>query len=104
KIGTVAYKLELPQSTRIHPVFHVSCLKKVIGQRVSSQIVLPELDEEGRVILEPECILQTCTKRLRTRVITEYLIKWKNMDNEDATWEDMTFLQQHPELLNIGDN
>ncbi|KAH9297684.1 hypothetical protein KI387_029366, partial [Taxus chinensis] len=104
KIGTVAYKLELPQSTKIHLVFHVSCLKKVIGQRVSAQTVLPELDEEGRVILEPECILQTCTKRLRTRVITEYLIKWKNMDNEDATWEDMTFLQQHPELLNIGDN
>ncbi|KAH9312974.1 hypothetical protein KI387_028009, partial [Taxus chinensis] len=67
KIGTIAYKLELPQTTRIHPVFHVSCLKKVIGQRVSAQTVLPELDEEGRVILEPECILQTHTKRLRTR-------------------------------------
>ncbi|KAH9318121.1 hypothetical protein KI387_019890, partial [Taxus chinensis] len=46
KIGNVTYKLELPPTTRIHPVFHVSCLKKVIGQTISTQTVLLELDEE----------------------------------------------------------
>ena len=29
-IGTMAYKLKLPTSLRVHPVFHVSCLKKVL--------------------------------------------------------------------------
>jgi hypothetical protein len=57
KIGSVAYKLELPSSSKIHPVFHVSCLKKVIGNNIPTQTILPELDEEGRIILEPECIL-----------------------------------------------
>ena len=33
-IGTMAYKLELPASYRVHLVFHVSCLEKVIGENL----------------------------------------------------------------------
>jgi hypothetical protein len=59
KIGTMAYKLELPTSSRVHSVFHVSCLKKVIGDKISVQTISPELDEEGKIILEPEAITNT---------------------------------------------
>ena len=48
KIGTVAYKLELPSSSGVHPFFHVSCLKKVIGENILVQTIFPELDEEGK--------------------------------------------------------
>jgi hypothetical protein len=45
KIGTMAYKLEFPTSSGVHPVFHVSCLKKVIGDKIPIQTILLELYE-----------------------------------------------------------
>jgi hypothetical protein len=58
-IGTMAYKLEFPASSQVHPVFHVSCLKKGIGDKIPVQTIFPELDEEGKIILEPEAITDT---------------------------------------------
>jgi len=63
KIGTMAYKLELHATSRVHPVFHVSCLKKVIGNKLPVQTILPEHDEEGKIILEPEAIIETRTRQ-----------------------------------------
>ena len=54
KIGSMAYILELPASSWVHPIFHVSCLKKVISDTLLVQTILPELDEEGKIILAPE--------------------------------------------------
>ena len=65
KIGTMAYKLELPAASQLHPVFHVSCLKKIIGDKLPVQKIFPELDEEGKIILEPEAVTETRTRRLR---------------------------------------
>ena len=56
KIGTMTYKLELPASSRVHPVFHVSCLNKVIGDKIPVQTIFLELEEEGKIILDPEAI------------------------------------------------
>ena len=47
RIGEVEYDLELPEGRNIHNVFHVSFLKKVVGQQVKMSEELPPLDEEG---------------------------------------------------------
>ncbi|KAL4368203.1 hypothetical protein GQ457_05G027960 [Hibiscus cannabinus] len=43
RIGPVAYKLDLPDSTRVHPVFHVSQLKSCKGQPTQQITPLPLL-------------------------------------------------------------
>jgi len=83
----------------MHPVFHVSCLKKVTGDKLLVQTILVELDEEGKIIFELEVVKERRTRQRRNRSLSKYLIKWKNLPIEDSTWEDENFIQKHPELL-----
>ena len=103
KIGSVSYKLELPPSSSIHPVFHVSCLKKVIGTNIKAQNILPELDNEGSIILEPDSILNRCTRQLCSQSIKQVLIQWYNMEPGDATWKPLLQIHQHFHIYSFED-
>ena len=94
----MAYELELPKEIKIHNVFHVSNLKKTLGQHIAPSTELPPLDDRGLLVLIPEQILQVRERKLRRRVIREYLVKWKELPMEDATWEGEQVLQ-HPRFL-----
>ena len=59
--------------------------------------VLPPLDNEGKLVLVPECIIDNRERQLRRRTIREYLVKWRDLLEEDATWEGEGILQ-HPAL------
>ena len=72
--------------SKIHNVFHVSCLKKVIGQHISVSDTLPPLDDEGQLVLIPNKILKTRERRLRSGTIKEYLVQWEDFPSEEATW------------------
>ncbi len=93
RIGEVAYKLELPEGSRIHSVFHVSCLKKAIGKNVIVAIDLLLVNEEGKFILEPAEILEVCEKTLWNCMVKEYLVRWRHRPLDDAMWEGKHILQ-----------
>jgi hypothetical protein len=58
----MAYKLELPLSSCIHPLLCVSFLKKVINDKILVQTILPNINKEGKIILELKTILETRIK------------------------------------------
>ncbi|MCO5587003.1 hypothetical protein L7F22_040948 [Adiantum nelumboides] len=59
KIGDVAYKLELLESSQVHPIFHVSKLKKSVHglENVVSPDILVDLIEPQKIPYEPKRIL-----------------------------------------------
>jgi hypothetical protein len=102
RVGKVAYELELPEGSKIHNVFHVLCLKKALGLHITTSTKLPPLDEEGKHVLVPEEILEVRERKLQNMVIKEYLVKWRELPIEDATWESEQILQ-HPDLQLLED-
>ena len=103
QVGRVAYRLQLPEGVRIHPVFHVSLLKKYVGDATNTQTDLPPVSDDGGIILEPETILDHRWVKQGGKFITESLVQWKHLPPEDATWELTEFLCQQFPNLNLED-
>ncbi|XP_075084706.1 uncharacterized protein LOC142167962 [Nicotiana tabacum] len=93
RVGQVAYKLLLPHTSKVHPVFHVSLLKKKIGSRAVVQSVLPMTSEEGQLLVKPVAILQRQLVPKWNVVAIKVLIQWSNLPPEDAIWEDYDFIK-----------
>jgi hypothetical protein len=96
RVGSMAYQLEFPSHSKIHPVFHVSFLKKVIDTKCHTQTSLPELDEEGSIWLQPQAVLDQHEHRLHQHTIKEVLVQWKDTQPEDATWSRPPFCNNFP--------
>ncbi|GJR27952.1 putative mitochondrial protein [Tanacetum coccineum] len=56
KIGKVAYKLQLPNHVKVHPVFHISQLMKCRSE-VTEMSTFPLCDEIGLIVVEPQAVL-----------------------------------------------
>ena len=87
QIGEVSYKPELPLTNKIHPIFHVSKLKRTL--RPQENIVFPnilvELIEPLVALHELEKILGFKDRRRRHNVYKEALVKWKYCEQEAST-------------------
>ena len=102
-MGVVAYKLKLPGGTRVHPVFHVSLHKKMIGEEAKASDELPPITDDGVVELKPECILDTRWVKRGTKFIEESLVKWKKLPTEGATWKETMELGNQFPGVDLGD-
>ncbi|EHA8590231.1 putative Phosphate transporter pho1-like 10 [Cocos nucifera] len=57
RISLVAFELQLPPNNSIHPVFHVSLLKKKVGNNTKASTTLPSANIEGISRVEPQGML-----------------------------------------------
>ena len=64
RVGKVAYKLKFPLGSRIHPVFHVSMLKKKVGDKVQVQSNLTSIHDDKLVPI-PQSILDRRIRKKR---------------------------------------
>nr|GFB72580.1 putative reverse transcriptase domain-containing protein [Tanacetum cinerariifolium] len=89
RVGTVAYRLELPeQLSRVHSKFQVSKLKKCM---VDEPLAMPldeiQVDDKLNFIEEPVEIMDRVVKRLKQSRISIVKVRWNSRRGHEFTWE-----------------
>lgn len=87
-ISDVAYKLDLPIKFRLHPVFHISKLKRAVEtdkfpDRKQLNRPTPVMKLDGKDAWYVERIIG---KRIRAKKV-QYLVKWEDYPEWESTWE-----------------
>ena len=89
RVGMVAYRLALPPNmSQVHPVFHVSMLRKYISD--SSHVLQPqsvELKEDLTFKEEPVAIMDYKVHQLHSKAIPIVKVMWRNNNLKVHTWE-----------------
>nr|GEV27730.1 putative reverse transcriptase domain-containing protein [Tanacetum cinerariifolium] len=102
KVGTVAYRLKLPQQlSRVHSTFHVSNLKKCLFDETLA-ISLDEIhtDDKLHFIEEAVEIMDREVKRLKQSHIPIIKVRWHSRRGPEFTWErEDQFRKKYPHLF-----
>lgn len=96
-VSPVAYKLALPASMRVHPVFHVSLLQphrtsEAFPARQAAVRPPPVAADAKGELWEVEAILDK-------RRGPQWLVRWKGYGPDSDSWEPRSSFDQCPELL-----
>ncbi|GKE45022.1 putative reverse transcriptase domain-containing protein, partial [Tanacetum coccineum] len=102
KVGTVAYRLELPEKlSRVHSTFHVSNLKKCLSDE-TLVIPLDEIQIEDKLHFreEPVEIMDREVKRLKQSCIPIIKVRWNSRRGLECPWEREDQMQKkYPHLF-----
>jgi len=103
-VSATAYELDLPHTIRVHPVFHISLLKRYIDSPIEfcrpHNIPATITMEDGSEEFEVEAIRG---KRIRNKQV-QYLIKWKGYPEYDSTWEPVANLKHAKTMIHKFEN
>ncbi|VAH48975.1 hypothetical protein VPH35_029953 [Triticum aestivum] len=90
RVNDVAYKLLLPKHAQVHPVFHVSQLRKAL---VPGMEVSEDLPVHSNIPVVPVKMLEQRWRRRRGAMVEQVLVRWSNPAVVPDSWEDHAALQ-----------
>ncbi|KAJ1268317.1 hypothetical protein BS78_07G125600 [Paspalum vaginatum] len=85
RVGTVAYKLQLPPHSQIHPAVHVSQLTKHVLSSVQATTDLSSVCTDPDHILQPIQVVDTALKPHAGSTARRILGQWSGMSATLAT-------------------
>jgi len=98
KVGSRAYKLDLPASVKLHPVFHISLLEPTASTEPipgHHQPPPPPIIIEEQQEWEVEQILDS--RRHRNKI--QYRVKWTGFHDPDKTWYPAENFENSPDII-----
>ncbi|WVY89918.1 hypothetical protein V8G54_035432 [Vigna mungo] len=75
-IGSVAYKVQLPNTAKIHPMFHISLLKKFQGSPPQQYLPLLLTTSELGPIVQPWKVLKCRVITQNQQKVSQLLLQW----------------------------
>ncbi|GJZ47348.1 hypothetical protein Tco_0601180 [Tanacetum coccineum] len=96
KVGTVAYRLELPKKlSRVHSTFYVSNLKKrLVDEPLAISLDEIQVDDKLHFIEERVEIMDHEVKRLKQSCIPIIKVRWNSKRGPEFTWERKNQMQK----------
>lgn len=99
QIGQVAYELALPKGCKVHPIFHVSLLRKAEGPRTAVFPPPLPLTEDWELQLQPASVLAHRWIQVSEKAVLELLIHWQDRPSTEDSWEEYDLImEQFPQF------
>ena len=102
RVEKVSYRLALPsQMSQVHPVFHVSLLRKYVVDP-THMLSVQEVDVRADLSYPtyPVAVVDRQTRVLRNKEVNLVKIQWHGQGSKECTWEaEQAMKEEYPQLF-----